>query len=374
MKKNLRYFIGLFSVIVVITVVLAACAFFKKKEITKPEPDTEASVPQVTQQPEIETHEGQAKSYLTGQWIDQNLAAQRPVAIMIENTSATLPQYNISKADIIYESAVEGGITRLMGIYQDYSNMDRIGNVRSCRIYYVYFAKEFDAMYVHAGESSYATPVLESGFIDHIDGIKALGNTCFYRTNDRKSPHNLYTSSEGIANAIQVSGFDTELPSDYKGHYLFAEDQKTVNLEAGQNAAVVALYYVNPKPWFEYNETDGLYYRYEFGEAQMDAVNNEQLAVKNIILQNCNSRLFDSDSGSLNIDYMSGGSGTYITNGKAIDITWTRESESSPTKYYDSTGKEITLNQGKTWVCIIQNESANRNTIYGTKEEFQASK
>ncbi len=84
----------------------------------------------------------------------------------------------------------------------------------------------------------------------------------------------------------------------------------------------VSLYYVDAKPWFVYNETDGLYYRYEFGDKQIDGSTGEQLAVKNIILQNCYSSLKDSKNGTLDIDYLSGGSGMYITNGKAVPITW----------------------------------------------------
>lgn len=76
----------------------------------------------------------------------------------------------------------------------------------------------------------------------------------------------------------------------------------------------VSLYYVDAKPWFVYNETDGLYYRYEFGDKQIDGSTGEQLAVKNIILQNCYSNLKDSKNGTLDIDYLSGGSGMYITN------------------------------------------------------------
>ena len=62
------------------------------------------------------TPEGMARSYLTGEWIDQELAGKRPLAVMIGNTSDALPQYGISSADIIYEVPVEGSYTRLMAI------------------------------------------------------------------------------------------------------------------------------------------------------------------------------------------------------------------------------------------------------------------
>lgn len=319
----------------------------------------------------VDNHEGMAKSLLTGEWISEELAGQRPVAIMTENTKVTLPQYGVSNADIIYECPVEGGITRLLACYQDYSGMEKIGNVRSSRNCYIYLAKELDAIYVHAGGSTYAYEVLDTGYIDHIDGITGKGGKSFYRDSSRKAPHNLYTTSEKLASGITSAGFSTELDSAYAdGHFKFAEDDAPVTLANGSDAAVVSLYYQNPKPWFEYHEEDGLYYRYEFGSAQVDGANNEQLAVKNIIIQYHNISKYDSSAGYLDIDLVGSGSGKYITNGKVIDITWKKDSLNGITHYYDTDGNEITLNQGKSWIAVCDEAYAGKNVIYSTKEEF----
>ena len=73
----------------------------------------------------------------------------------------------------------------------------------------------------------------------------------------------------------------------------------------------------------------------------------------------------------LNIDCTTGGNGKFITNGKAIDITWEKDSEYGVTRYFDEDGNEITLNQGKTWVCIIDNSKIDSIEILGTKEETE---
>lgn len=325
------------------------------------------SVTEVSEPTEIatETHEGMSKSLLTGEWIDQELAVLRPVAIMTENTKSAIPQYGLEQADIIYECPVEGGITRLMAIYQDYSGMDKIGNVRSCRNYYVYFAKEFDAVYMHCGESHFAKTLLNSGFIDNVDGITGKAESYYYRDNSKKAPHNLYTSSTRIANAISGYGFRNTVDSDYEGHYQFAADGTKAALTNSIDAYKINMYYTNNKPWFEYNEADGLYYRFQFGAKQVDGNTGNQLAVTNIIIQNCDWYLWEESTGYLYVDYMSGGTGKYITNGKCIDITWKRDSESGPTRYYDGNGKEIVLNQGKTWVEIVQDTYAKQNTVSG---------
>ena len=184
------------GVVCAIAILSAGC---KSKESEAPTPSSTQDVPAETAeteyQPEpVETHEGEVRSFYTGEWMDEKKAKNRPVAVMTENTHVTLPQYGIGNADIIYECPVEGGITRLMTIYQDYASLKKVGNVRSCRLYYVYFAKEFEAVYFHAGESKYALDVLNSSFIDNVDGITGKGGAFYYRDNSRRAPHNLYTT------------------------------------------------------------------------------------------------------------------------------------------------------------------------------------
>jgi hypothetical protein len=336
------------------------------------------TVEDVTSQQEEEEEQeiapdGMARSYLTGEWIDADLAAQRPVAIMIENTSAALPSYNISKADVIYEFPVEGGITRMMAIFQDYSGMDRIGNVRSCRSYFAYTAIAFDAIYVHCGGAIEAyEEVLDPGLVDNLD--ERLGASGFFRVSDKSAPHNLYISSDGLAEGISEKGYSTTHSASYEGNFKFNKDDvNDISLD-GEDAAVVVVYQANPKPWFVYDEEDGLYYRYEFGKAQTDAVTGEQLAVKNIIIQECTVDAYydEQNHDRVDIGTLTGGSGKYITNGKAIDITWECSANGAVTRYYDSDGNEIKLNQGKTWVEITDLDYSSRNVVYATYSDYEA--
>ena len=61
--------------------------------------------------------------------------------------------------------------------------------------------------------------------------------------------------------------------------------------------------------------------------------------------------------------------GKYIVNGKAIDITWKKHEPWGATFYYDSNGNQITMDTGKTWVCIIQDTYADRVEILGSNEQ-----
>lgn len=353
------------------TSVVAGCGK-KKEEEKKPvvEEPVKEEEPEKEETP-VDIHEGQARSYLTGQWIDEEQAKKRPLAVMIGNTADALPQYGISFADVIYEVPVEGSYTRLMAIFQDYSGLDKIGSVRSCRHYFIYFAKEFDAIYTHYGQAVYAEPILAQDDVNNLSGMDGqIGSIMFYRDTNRKAPHNAFISEEGINAGIEKKGYRTELSSDYQGHYQFAEDDKEIELTSGEDALVVSPGYFVNKPWFVYNPEDGLYYRYEFKDKQIDGANEEQLAVKNILVQYCEWSYKD-ENGYMDINTTSGGDGIYITNGKMEKVTWTKANENSPARYFDESGNEITINQGKTWVCVARDNYKDRFHVYQTEEELQ---
>lgn len=298
------------------------------------------------------SHEGMMRSRLTGEWVDEAIGNRRPIAVMLNNIKQAIPQSAIEAADVIYEAPVEGGITRLMGIYEDFDDLDKIGSVRSCRLYYCYFAKEFDAVYVHWGQAIYAQDLLNSSNIDNLNGLELEGTT-FFRSSDRVAPHNGYTSGERLLAGIDKKGYRTDYNSDYKSKFTFAENGE-VTLANGVSAKKITPGYAVNKPWFEYNETDKLYYRFQYEDKQIDVETGNQLAYKNIIMQNV--KYYDYGDGYYYIYTTGSGTGKYITNGKAIDITWKKDTEFGVTKYYDLSGKEIEINTGKTWVCIIQNE------------------
>ncbi|MEY8516074.1 DUF3048 domain-containing protein [Lachnospiraceae bacterium 29-84] len=339
----------------------------------EPEEPEEEPEEETAEEPEEESREGMAKSYLTGEWIDEELAGKRPLAVMIGNTSDALPQYGISDADIIYEVPVEGSYTRLMAIFQDYAKPERIGSVRSCRHYFIYFAKEFDAIYTHFGQAVYAEPILAQDDVHNLSGLdSSIGDTTFYRDSSRKAPHNVFTDAEKILAGIGKKGYRTELSDSYSGHYKFAEDDASVQLD-GEDALVVSPGYFVNKPWFVYDKKDGLYYRYEFKDKHIDGANDQQLAVKNILVQYC-AWSYKDENGYMDIDTVSGGDAIYITNGKMEKVTWKKEGENAPARYFAEDGEEITLNQGKTWVCIARDKYKDRFAVYADEDEMSSAR
>ena len=327
---------------------------------TAPAPETEAETePEETEPEERIEVDGKIKSYLTGEMIPVEKANRRPVAVMMSNDKAALPQYGINRAGVVYEAPVEGGMNRYMAILEDYDDLDRIGSVRSCRTYYTYFAREFDAIYAHFGQSTFALPYLDN--VDNINGV-AEGGDAFYRSNDKKAPHNAYTSFARLQKMIGKLGYSQEYDAGYKGHYQFTKNGQEIYLENSLDAAKVVPGYAMNKAYFQYNEEDGLYYRYQYGGKHSGS--EGQIAVKNIIFQYCSAGRYASTD-YLNIDVHTSQYGYYITNGRAIPVSWKKDGEFGVTHYYNTENEEITLNQGKTWVCIIPTADFNKTEIHG---------
>lgn len=331
------------------------------KETTKAvvlETETETGAEEEEPKERIEV-DGKIQSYLTGEMKDVSQANRRPLAIMMSNDKAALPQYGINRAGVVYEAPVEGGMNRYMALIEEFDDLDRIGSVRSCRTYYTYFAREYDAIYAHFGQSTFALPYLDN--VDNINGIEGIGGNAFYRSSDKKAPHNAYASAEKIKSAIEKLGYRTEYAEDYAGHFKFAKGSTQVTPDGEAAYKVVPGYTLN-EPWFEYNENDGLYYRYQYGEAHKGS--EGPIAVKNVIIQYAEWGHYATTE-YLNINLHTGREGFFITNGRAIPVTWKKDGEFGVTHYYDADGKEITLNKGKTWICVIGTDKYNRTEFYG---------
>lgn len=369
---------GVWAMLVISGCILTGCGKHVEADITAKAIETEAERTIVIGEPDTETEpsteaareqqrverDGKIPSYLTGEMTDISTANRRPVAVMISNDKQAQPHYGINHAGVIYEAPVEGTMNRFMAIFEDYDNLDRIGSVRSSRTYYTFFAREFEAIYAHYGQSVFALPYLKN--MDHLDGIEGKGAVAFYRTKDRKAPHNAYASAESIKKAIASLGYSEEYPAGYGGHYLFARPDNPETLEAGIPVVRLKPGYVYNDPWFEYNEEDGLYYRFQYGGPHNG--NEGQLAVKNIIFQYCPVGFYRSTE-YLDINVHTPGFGYYFTGGRGTAVNWKKDDTYGVTRYYDSDGKEILLNPGKTWVCIISSDRVDKAEFYGEQTD-----
>ncbi len=278
----------------------------------------------------------------------------RPIAVMIDNHKNAMPQANLSEAEIVYEMIVEYGETRLMAIYKG-DNLDKIGPIRSARHYFVDYALENDAIYVHFGESPQAEDAIDKYFVPDINGINE-SEDYFWRTDDRYAPHNVVTSTKSILEIAKVKGYRTTSDEDSVLNYVVDE----VNLENGQNAEDITIPYSQYNTVsYKYDAENKNYIRYSRDVKQVDWDTKEAVTVKNIIIAKVgNSTLNDgSDKDRQTIDNIGTLEGYYITNGKVIPITCEKESVTSKTVYKDLEGNEIKVNDGNTFIQMCPDDA-----------------
>jgi len=308
----------------------------------------------------------QVNSVYTNEPVPAALASQRPIAVMMPTDKVAQPSYGIGNAKVLYEVMEEGEISRQMAIIDDWQGLSRIGNVRSCRDYYIPIAAEWDSILVHFGGVFYMKDRITAPDINNLSGTSEYGtggdmpgSDYFFRTSDRKAPHNAYISGENIVKASNSLGYSLSVrPEHYNAsHFKFAEGTNTLEQYAGAipgNVIDLSNIFTYTKSSFAYNAETGLYYKNLHGKAQVDGLTGAQLTFSNVIIQNTKWSKRDA-KGYLAFQMIdSAGDGYYFTKGKGIHITWKKMSDYSPTKYYDDDGNEIQLNTGKTYIGIAQ--------------------
>lgn len=328
-------------------------------ETPEPEPTVSAEpVPSPEAEP---TSEPLFVNPLTGLPTESDLSGQKPVAIMLNNIKAAMPQQGNSQADIIYEVLAEGGITRMLGVYQDISDVGIIGSVRSARLYYWELALGHDAVFVHAGGSPEFYEYKERWGLDTVDGVNgyyAYASTgLFWRDRERIEgnyyayEHSLLTSGEKLTEILTAR---SELGPQRDGHenpLIFADYQDAAPADGDAVNSLTVNFSNYKSTTFRYDWETGLYSVEQYGEAYIDGNDGSQIAVTNVIILNTACTVVD-DAGRITVD-LSSGEGWFTCGGSIRPITWEKGSANQPMRYYDEFGNPLVLGRGKTYVCII---------------------
>ncbi|MGN1147214.1 MAG: DUF3048 domain-containing protein [Lachnospiraceae bacterium] len=322
--------------------------------------------------------EGMVHSALTNEWVYEDVANSRPIAVMFPTDRGSQPQYGIGLAGVLYECMEEGEMSRQMGIIEDWEDLEQIGNIRSCRDYYVYWSMEWDSFLVHWGGPFYLVDVIKRDDVNYLSGCgigsgdvtaPATGSEAFYRS-DPANPtiHNGYTNGPKLVATIDKLGYQTTHRDAYyvSNHFNFAPmtEPNTLENASGSFAATeidLSKIFTTTKSSFEYDEESGTYLKYLYGSPQVDVLTGEQLAFTNIIIQDTYWEYRPDNKYLIFQVHDSGRTGWYFTQGRGIKITWTKTSDYEPTRYYDMDGNEIQLNTGHTYIGVAQ---AGREPIY----------
>ena len=368
MKKPIAIVLALAAVLT-----LFAC---KPKDVAEePQEDTSTLPPVIevtptppptpTLEPTPPPYDG-AYNPLSGLPIADELVNARPLAIMLNNRKIAQPQLGMSQADIIFEVPAEGGITRMLAIFQDAAEAGNIGSVRSARPYYIELAEGFDAIYVCAGGSPGAYTTLKNNKVDYLDGVNGSRQEVFFRDSWRQKnmgyEHSLLTSGERLAKQLPNYSFRLEHTDAFKSPYVFEEGYMLALSATDSENAVNKLkidFSSSKSTTFEYN-TDAEEYRMtQHGSEYKDGNTGERVTFQNVIVIETSIAVIKGDSeGRLSVKTTGEGNGMVYIGGKAAAITWSKASHSAPLVFTLEDGTPLTLRSGHTYIGVTSSLSS----------------
>ena len=291
---------------------------------------------------------------LTGLPISPEAAAFHPIAVMIDDHRDARPQAGFNSAAVVWQAPAEGGIPRYMLLFQD-TIPGSVGPVRSARHYYVDWAAEWNAVYVHVGGSPDALATLRSKgrgqLVWNADEFR-YGGTYLWRSPDHRAPHNVYTDGEhlrGLAAAVGATDGPIE-PA-----WTFGPALGTALRPVG---ASLTVNYPTETISYRYDSIANAYWRYIDGssEPQVDAADGKVVAPTNVVILRMRFGALNDghpDKHRLDADNIGEGEAIVSTNGRIIRGTWSKDSVTGATLLLDATGRPISLTAGQTFIQVI---------------------
>lgn len=369
MKKRI---FALCSALLLSLTVFAGCGSKPTEESAASEPEAtataaptaeaESSAAESTAEPtEAPSTEPANVNLLTGlPTLTDGAIGKRPVAVMVNNVDAALPQYGISAADLIFELPVEYDLTRLMAVYGDYTQIPEVCSIRSCRYYYPILAVGFDAIYVNWGmNESVARPTVNSMDIDQYDGDEYGLGDCFGRDKARYESgyaweHTGVFHGPNFPSVLEKDKVRTDLKEDKTGTaFNFVEMDKNA-APNGEDAQKVRVDFGANYSVFTYDEENHEYLKNFKDSPHMDGISKEQLKFENVIVLEAEIKPYPGDEVIKYVDWEGGenAKGYYISEGKMAPITWSKAGMYDPLKFFDANGNELQLNRGKSYIAF----------------------
>lgn len=290
---------------------------------------------------------------LTGETVTKELSRRRPLAIAMNNVKYALPQNGISKADLVIESEVSGGITRLLAFYTDWEPLTKVGSIRELTPCLADLAQAFDAIPLHTEPlKTAAASALKSRGYSTLNAAYYTEGSLAYRDETlkltRSIEHTLVSSGalvKAVAEKIELrTAYRDDVPPCWFSFY-----SSTITPTQYRARAVYLNYGMSAH--YQYNQTTSVYQRYVSGSPQTDLNDGSAVEVRNVLV------LFASqtanETGEITVDFASG-EGYYFTQGGGQKVYWQRgRGETDKLMLYDVSGGELKMNVGKTWITIM---------------------
>jgi len=327
------------GVLAVVTLLVGVVAFFVSRNVFAPN----ASVPLLPIMiSEVPRHP------LTGeQREDVSEELPQVFAVMVENSYEAWPLSGLNEAFLVIEAPVEGNIPRFISFFYDgQEKVDKIGPVRSARPYYLDWADEFDALYVHVGGSPEALDSIAANGTTH-NFDQFFQDEYFWRdTATRFAPHNVYTSTAFLSSALD----EVKLGAPSYGVWVFKDDEPaannfislTIDWASGSSEYDVTWKYANEKNAYDRLQ-NGIAFKMTGGGA---------VTAKNIAIVETGMTVVDA-VGRRRLTTTGEGKALVYQDGKKVEATWKKPARTDRLRFFTADGKEIAMNAGKTWIEVV---------------------
>ncbi len=315
---------------------------FSGCQVRKKEPQLETVQPDKNIPYEI--IEPTAFRLLDGQAVPIGQESFLPVVLVVDNLLGAVSLIGLESSAIIYEIPVEGGLTRLMAIfdYQDLSS--KVGPVRSARPAFAEITQEYKAIFIHAGGSPEVLEKIKKGFykIYDLDEISWQG-FYFRRDYNLPRPHNLYIEK------VAVEKFVEDKKINLKADFTPWPFSQSLELSGRASEKIKIKFSANYSVVWQYNLESKVYNLWQNNKL-LEGIN-----INNLIIQYTDISIIDQE-GRRRIRLTGEGRVLICQQGICQEGRWKKEL--GRTRFYNQAGEEIKLLPGKTWLSIVSDKMA----------------
>jgi hypothetical protein len=274
---------------------------------------------------------------------DQSASQDHPVLVAkMDNTYASSPQIGLSKADMVVEELVEGGLTRLAAFY--YSQIPgTVGPVRSMRASDIGIVSPVKADVVTSGAAARTIARIKGAGITYFsEGAKG-----FARDNSRSAPYNLFANLTEVASTIKQSD---ARPSDY----LPWGSEK--DMPKGQPAKNIAATFSGG------HTTNWAFRNGGYVNENTYAADGDEFPADTVLVL----RVQVGDAGYLDpagnhvpeTKFTGKGAAMLFHDGRVVKGTWSKTNLTSPLQLSTKAGK-LTVPAGHTWIELVPANGGN---------------
>ena len=295
---------------------------------------------------------------LTGEPSNTDFSTSRPIAVVVKNDRIASPQYGLSKAGVLYEALVEGGMTRFLAVYSDVSLVDRVGPVIDTRIYFYDFAANHGAAIVQAGVTQKSAIEQRARGITALDAISGEMLPGFFRdeilAQVRGSDTSILTDANGLKARAQQYGV-TLSTSKRDSPYSIMNYMLTKEMENGRYCTYLSIpFSANMVVEYTYSTLTNKYSRSQYESQHKDAVTGEVLSFTNIFLIIADYNVIEPAKGEMEITNKGSGTGYYISGGNYEMIRGERSDGKSPIQFYETDGlTPLQISAGNTYIAVL---------------------